>query len=146
VVCQAEPWDHKVVELHVVGTATGGPSSRGTTLPWGLRIGANVRCLRDVGAVLKVSGELLLYHCSHHRDVFAPLHTSGSRWQAHVYRNDAPTATGEESLGFQAVTLVWRGAPLASAASPSDSPTPTDSPTATDTPTPTATPTVTPSD
>jgi hypothetical protein len=141
-VCQAKPWQAKVVELHVVDTANGGPSSQPAALPWGLRIGSDIRCLRDVGAVLRVDGNLLAYHCSHHRDVIGALQTSGTTWRAHVYRTGARTATGEKSIGWQAITIAWRGAPLvtASTATPTPSPslTPTLTPSPTESPTPTS--------
>jgi hypothetical protein len=137
-VCQDKPWVRKVIELHVAGTAAGGPSSRPTAMPWGVQVGADVRCLRDVGAVLRVDGNLLSYHCSHHRDLFGPLRSSGATWRAHVYRSDARTSTGEKSIGWQVVTIVWRGdAPASPTGSPSPSPTPP--PTSTPSPTPTAT-------
>jgi hypothetical protein len=142
-VCQDKPWQSKVVELHVIGTATGGPTSHPTSLPWGVRIGANIRCLRDVGAVLRIDGNLLAYHCSHHRDLIGSLQTSGTTWRAHIYRTGARTATGEKSLGWQVITIAWRGAPLtAPSATPTATPT-TPTATATDAPTPTATPTAT---
>jgi hypothetical protein len=142
-VCQEKPWQPKVIELHVTGTAAGGPSSHPAALPWGLempglRVGENVRCLRDVGAVLRVDGNLLAYHCSHHRDVIGPIKSSGTTWQAHVYRSGAHTATGEKSIGWRSVKIAWQGAPLG-APNPPTSPTPTAAATTTDPPTPTAT-------
>jgi hypothetical protein len=141
-VCQEKPWQAQVIELHVTGTATGGPSSDPTALPWGVRIGANVRCLRDVGAVLRVDGNLLAYHCSHHRDVIGSIQASGTTWRAHVYRTGARTATGEKSIGWQGITIAWRGAALV-APQPPTTPAPTATATTTDPPTPTATATAT---
>ncbi|HVW80154.1 MAG TPA: hypothetical protein VHB69_04350 [Mycobacteriales bacterium] len=139
-VCQAKPWQAKVVEVHVAATAAGGPSTHPASQPWGLRIGARIRCLRDVGAVLRVEGNLLAYHCSHHRDVIGALQTSGATWRAHVYRSGAPTATGEKSIGWQAVTIAWEGEPLNA---PGASPTPTPTPTPTVSLLPTGVPTIT---
>jgi hypothetical protein len=139
-VCQDKPWQAKVVELHVIDSAAGGPSSRAAAMPWGLRFGANIRCLRDVGAVLRVDGNLLAYHCSHHRDVIGAPQTSGTTWRAHVYRTGAPTATGEKSAGWQVVSIAWLGAPLATSSTPEPTPTVTASPTSTPTVTATATP------
>jgi hypothetical protein len=135
VVCQEKPWVHKVVELRVTGGASGGPGFHAVALPWGMRIGANVRCLRDVGSVFRIDGHGLLYHCTRHRDVFGPLHDSGTSWTAHVYSNDARTHSGYQSRGRQHVAIAWRGAPAGSA-SPSPSPTST----ATSAPTATASP------
>jgi hypothetical protein len=146
-VCQAKPWQHKVVELHVTGSASGGPGFHSVSLPWGMRIGSDVRCLRDVGAVFRINGELLLYHCTHHRDIFGPLADSAATWTAHVYRNNAPTSTGYASVGREHVAIAWRGTRAGSASptsSPSPTVTPSVTPTATDSSTASATPTSAP--
>lgn len=140
-VCQQKPWAPQVVELHEIGRADGGPNAKPAPLPWGLRIGAKIRCLRDVGAVFVLDGHLLLYHCSQHRDVLGPLQSRGGSLRAHLYRNDAHTRSGEKSVGWRQVAIAWRGAAPVTSPSPSPTPTPTD--TATPTPAPTDTPTAT---
>lgn len=142
-VCQAKPWANEVIELHVVGSAAGGPSTRPSAMPWGLRIGADIRCLRDVGSVLRVDSHGLIYHCSQHRDIFGPLHASGALWRAHVYRTNARTASGEKSVGWLPVAIAWRGgAPVTASPTPTPTPsTPTPTPS---TPAPTPTLTTTP--
>ncbi len=147
-ICQDKPWQARVVEVHLVGTATGGPTSRPAAAPWGLALGRTVHCLRDVGAVLRVAGNLLAYHCSHHRDVIGPLQTTGTTWRAHVYRTGAHTATGEKSIGWQPVTIVWRGAPISGTGQqqsppPAATPTVTSSSTTSAPPAPTETATAT---
>jgi hypothetical protein len=129
--CQGKPWVHEVVQLHVSGTATGGPGLHSVSLPWGMRIGASVRCLRDVGAVRRLNGHLLLYHCTRHRDVFGPFDDSGAHWMAHVYRNNAHTRSGYASLGRQHVAIAWRGAAAGSTTPSSPSPSASAVPTAT---------------
>jgi hypothetical protein len=122
-VCQGKPWEHKVVELEVTQPPSGGPGQHHQGLPWGMRIGARVRCLLDPGSVRRVNGHPLLFHCTHHRDVFG-LRRNSPRWTAHVYRSGARTSSGYRSLGWQHVAIAWYGAPARSA-SPSPSPTPT---------------------
>jgi hypothetical protein len=145
-ICQAKPWDRKVVQLHVPQPVSGGAGAHHQGLPWGMRLGATVRCLLDPGSVRRLYGHALLYHCSRHRDVFGPLHRSGQHWTAHVYRTGAHTPTGYRSLGWQSVRIAWYGAPITPPASPSPSPTPIlgQSSTPTESPTETGTPTATP--
>lgn len=121
-VCQAKPWRHKVVELHVPRPASHGPGPHHQGLPWGMRIGSKVRCLLDPGSVRRLGGHPLLFHCTRHRDVFGPLRRSSARWTAHVYRTGAHTRSGYRSLGWQSVAIAWYGAPPPS---PSPSPSPT---------------------
>ena len=127
-VCQAKPWRHELIKLTVTGAAAGGPGFHAVSLPWGMRIGAKVRCLRDVGSVRRLNGHALLYHCSRHRDVFGPLHDSGSRWTAHVYRTGAATRSGYRSLGWQHVAVAWRGNDATPIPTPTPTPTPSASP------------------
>lgn len=148
-VCQAKPWDRKVIQLHVRQPVSRGAGARHQALPWGMRIAARVRCLLDPGSVRRLYGHALLYHCSRHRDVFGPLRDSGEHWTAHLYRTGAYNASGYKSLGWQWVSVAWYGGPINPPASPSPSPTPilgtygtpTDSPT--ESPTGTAAPTAT---
>ncbi len=138
-VCQAKPWRHEVVEVHVPNPVSGGPGPHHQGLPWGMRVGARVRCLLDPGSVRRVNGHPLLFHCTRHRDVFGPLRRRGAQWHAHVYRSGARTRSGYRSLGWQRVSIAWYGAPATS-------PNPSPSPTATlpllsgESPTPSATP------
>ncbi|MGN6472825.1 MAG: hypothetical protein ACTHK4_04125, partial [Mycobacteriales bacterium] len=85
-VCQPKPWRHKVVRVRASHPASGGPGHRHQDLPWGMKIGAKVHCLLDPGSVRRLNGHALLYHCTHHRDVFGPLRHGGAVWKAHVYR------------------------------------------------------------
>ncbi|MGN6472797.1 MAG: hypothetical protein ACTHK4_03985 [Mycobacteriales bacterium] len=117
-VCQAKPWQNNVNELRVPHPASGGPGPHHQGLPWGMRIGARVRCLLDPGSVERINGHPLLFHCTRHRDVYGPLRRSSARWKAHVYS----TRGGNRSLGWQGVAIAWYGAPPAS---PSPSPSPT---------------------
>jgi hypothetical protein len=133
--CLTAPWLHGVVQLRVTGSAAG-PGFRNASLPWGMRIGP-VRCLRDPGAVSRINGRLLLYHCTRHRDLYAPLRDHGSDWTAHLYLTDAHTRTGYRSLGWSAVDVAWYGVPTQSA---QPSPSPSTSPTTTVTPTTTGSP------
>ena len=137
-VCQRRPWRHKIVLLHVPQPVSGKPGADRASLPWGMRIKAKVRCLLDPGSVRRVSGHALLFHCSHHRDIFGPLRRGSGHWKAHVYRTGARTRSGYRSLGWQPVRIVWYGA---APVSPSPSPTPTLLPTLT--PSASATPTIT---
>ncbi|HWC36466.1 MAG TPA: hypothetical protein VG650_16790 [Mycobacteriales bacterium] len=140
-VCQAKPWLRKVVELHVPGAVSDGPGPHHQSLPWGMRVGASLRCLLDPGSVRRLSGHPLLFHCTHHRDVFGPLHRNGSRWTAHVYRTGARTRSGYRSLGWLAVHVAWYGAAPAPepAATPTPSLLPSLSPTASDSTAPSTT-------
>lgn len=135
-ICQRRPWRREVIELHVPKPASDGPGVHRQSLPWGMRIGAKVRCLLDPGSVRKLSGHALLYHCTHHRDVFGPLRRPGTHWKAHVYRTGARTRSGYRSLGWKPVRIAWYGAAPQPAASPT--PTPTLLPTLTPTASPTA--------
>ena len=140
-VCQRRPWQHQVVQLHVRKPVAGKPGAHRLGLPWGIRVNAKVRCLLDPGSVRRLSGHALLFHCTHHRDVFGPLRRDSAHWKAHVYRTGARTRTGYRSLGWHPVRIAWYGA---APVSPSPSPTPTLLPTLTPstsaTPTTTATP------
>lgn len=139
-ICQAKPWKHAVVALHVPSPVSGGPGAHQQRLPWGMRIGARVHCLLDPGSVRRLNGHPLLFHCTHHRDVFGPLDRTGSHWKAHVYRTGARTRSGYRSLGRRPVRIAWYGAPPRPPASPTPTPTllptltPTGSPSATATP------------
>jgi hypothetical protein len=135
-VCQAKPWQHKVVKLHVDGSAAGGPGQHHQALPWGMRVGGKVRCLLDVGSVRRLNGHQLLYHCTHHRDVFRPLRHGGSRWKAHVYRTHASTRSGYRAVGWRPVRVAWYGAEITAPATPSPTPSPTVTNTASPTPAP----------
>lgn len=139
-VCQAKPWVHKVVQVHVAKPLSGGPGSHRQSLPWGMRIGTKVRCLLDPGSVRRLYGHALLYHCSRHRDVFGPLRRNGSRWKAHVYRGGVRTRSSYRSLGWRPVRIAWYGAPPPTP--PSPSPTPSILPTLTESasPSPAASP------
>ena len=137
-VCQRRPWKHQVVQLHVRQPASGKPVAHRVSLPWGMRVNAKVRCLLDPGSVRRLSGHALLFHCTHHRDVFGPLRRGSGRWKAHIYRTGARTHSGYRSLGWQPVRIAWYGA---APGSPSPSPTQTLLPTLT--PSPSATPTFT---
>lgn len=119
--CQAKPWLHKVVEVHVSGSAAGGPGLHDVSLPWGMRLGSGAHCLHDVGSVRQLNGRALIFHCTKHRDVFGPLRDSGTHWTAHVYRSGVHTSSGYRSLGWQHVSIAWKGA---SAVTPTPSPTP----------------------
>jgi hypothetical protein len=121
-VCQAKPWVHKLVQVHVRNSAAGGTGFRAVAVPWGLRIGAKTRCLHDVGSVGKVDGHPLIYHCSHHHDVFGPLRDGGSTWKAHVYRTHAHTRSGYKSLGWRTVVIAWQGADAPPPATPTPTP------------------------
>jgi len=121
-VCQPKPWRHKVVKLHVPQPVADGQRPHHNALPWGMRVGARVRCLLDPGSVRRLSGNPLLFHCTHHRDVFGPLRRGTDHWTAHVYRTGARTRSGYRSLGWQAVRIAWYGAPITPPASPSPSP------------------------
>jgi len=145
-VCQSKPWRHDVVQLHARDRAAGGPGRHHQTLPWGMRIGTRFHCLLDPGSVRRMSGHPLLFHCTHHRDVFGPLRRSGKRWTAHVYRTGAHTRSGYRSLGWQLVRIAWYGAPPPPPPSPSPLPSllPTLTPTSSTSPTETATSTASP--
>jgi hypothetical protein len=117
-VCQRKPWQHKVVEVHATGPASGGPGHRRQSLPWGMRIGGDLRCLLDPGSVRRLDGHQLLFHCNHHRDVFGPLRRSSAHWKAHVYRTGAHTRSGYRGLGWKPVRTAWYGAPPAKPPSP----------------------------
>jgi hypothetical protein len=124
-ICQHMPWQHEVVEVHAAGPAAGGPGHRRQSLPWGMRVGNKVRCLLDPGSVRRLDGHQLLFHCSHHRDVFGPLRHGSAHWKAHVYRTGARTKSGYRGLGWKTVHLAWYGAPPAKPPPPSPSPLPT---------------------
>jgi hypothetical protein len=87
-----------------------------------MRISAKVRCLLDPGSVRRLNGHQLLFHCSHHRDVFGPLRHGTEHWEAHIYRTHARTRSGYRSLGWHSVRVAWYGAPITPPASPSPSP------------------------
>ncbi|HVV76443.1 MAG TPA: hypothetical protein VHC43_10435 [Mycobacteriales bacterium] len=135
-VCEAKPWRHQVVQVHAAGPVHGGPGRHRPTLPWGMRIRTGVHCLLDPGSVRRLNGHPLLFHCSHHLDVFGPLRSGGAHWTAHVYRAGARTRSGYRSRGWQPVRVAWYGA--APAPPPSPSPLPSLLPT--------LTPTVSPSE
>jgi hypothetical protein len=128
-VCQRKPWQHRVVEVHATGPASGGPGHRDQGLPWGMRVGNNVRCLLDPGSVRRLDGHQLLSHCSHHRDVFGPLRHGGAHWRAHVYRAGAHTQSGYRGLGWKIVRIAWYGAPAPDPSPPLPLPTLTATPT-----------------
>jgi hypothetical protein len=102
-----------------------------------MRITGRVHCLLDPGSVRRLNGHALLFHCSHHRDVFGPLRHSNAQWKAHVYRT-APTRSGYRSLGWKSVHIAWYGARITPPPSPSPSPTPILSNTASPTASPTS--------
>jgi hypothetical protein len=135
-VCQQKPWKHKVVRVHASKPVSAGPGNHRQSLPWGMRIGGKVRCLLDPGSVRRLNGHPLLFHCTHHRDVFGPLRHDTAHWKAHVYDTRARTRSGYKSLGWQPVRVAWYGAPITPPASPSPSPSPILTETASPTPSP----------
>lgn len=135
-VCQAKPWQHDVVQVRTSGGVSDGPGNHGQELPWGMRVGGKVRCLLDPGSVRKLNGHRLLFHCSHHRDVFGPLRRHPAHWTAHVYDAHAHTRSGYRSLGRRSVRIAWYGAQITPPASPSPSPSPILTAPATPTPAP----------
>lgn len=135
-VCQAKPWRHKVVQVHASGPVSDRPGNHQQSLPWGMRLGGKVHCLLDPGSVRRLNGHQLLFHCTHHRDVFGPLRHATSHWKAHVYDSHARTRSGYRSLGWHAVRVAWYGAQVTPPPSPSPSPSPILTDTASPTPSP----------
>lgn len=85
VVCLVKPWQHRVVRLHVTRGYDDSTGFETVHRPWGLQLGATLRCLVILGPTDTTRGRTVRYACNHKTVLAGPIHR-GSTWHAHAYR------------------------------------------------------------
>jgi hypothetical protein len=112
VVCLTQPWQHKVARLHV--TRGFGDSSGFLKVhkPWGMRVGAGLRCRVILDPTDTTRGQYVDYACNHKTALAGPIRR-GSTWAVHAYRkvHHGGHHLTYRSLGMQPVVTAWFGLP-----------------------------------
>lgn len=112
VICQAKPWTHKVVRLHVTGGYEDSDGFHHVGKPWGVGLASGYPCLRDVAATTAIDGHPVTYSCRHRIVLTGTIDRGDSTWRARAYRYVGPrTHRHWRPLGRQRITTAWKGAP-----------------------------------
>jgi hypothetical protein len=111
--CLVAPWQRKVVRLKVTRDYGDSGGFRKVHKPWGVRLGADTRCLVILGPVHGIHGKPRTYLCNHKLVIAGKVTHHGSHWTANVYRKVRRNGhhLHYTSLGKQAPAVVWFGQP-----------------------------------